>query len=169
MLYRYGQKIFEKIKSAMKPEFEDETPINPFDMWEGANFKIKVKTVKEASGQSYPNYDDSTFDSPSALMDDDDDLEKIWKQCYSLKDLISADKFKDYGELKSRLDIVLGTNNNNASTAQQEEAINESINDNENIMDELEKSYSRSKSNDVDDDVDDDFEDSLARFKELAE
>lgn len=72
MLYRFGQKIFDKIKSAMKPEFEGDEAIDPFDLWTGANFKIKVKTVKEASGQSYPNYDESLFETPSVLHGDDE-------------------------------------------------------------------------------------------------
>ena len=177
MLYRFGQKIFDKIKSAMKPEFQDETAINPFDLWEGAHFKIKVKTVKESSGQSYPNYDDSIFDSPTAfLLGDDEELEKVWKQCHSLADLVSSDKFKSYEDLEKRLNIVLGTNNTSGnSTQRQEEELDENFSSNstssgedqEDIMQELEKSYNKSKSNVVDDD-DDEFDDSLARFKELA-
>lgn len=102
-LFRYGKKIFDKINSAIKPEFADETPVNVFDFWEGANFKLKIKTVDR-----YPNYDSSTFDSPSALFDDDSKLEKIWKSQFSLAELVEPSKFKTYEELKKRLDMVLG-------------------------------------------------------------
>jgi hypothetical protein len=174
MLYRFGQKIFDKIKSAMKPEFEDDTAINPFDLWEGANFKIKVKTVKESSGQSYPNYDDSVFESPAPFLGgDDEELEKVWRQCYSLADLVSSDKFKSYDDLEKRLNIVLGTKATASSTQRQEEELEEtfsspSTDSKEDIMQELEKSYNKSKSDEGEDQDDDDFDDSLARFKELA-
>ena len=102
-LYKYGKKIFDKISEAMNPEFEDEKAINPFDFWEGANFKIKIRKV-----DGYQNYDKCEFDSPAALLDDDDALEKIWKQEYSLKELIDPSKFKSYDAIKARLDKVLG-------------------------------------------------------------
>ncbi len=106
-LYKYGLKIFEKIMSAIKPEFEDETPFNPFDFWEGANFKIKIRQV-----EGYRNYDRSEFDEPSVLLDGDDNaLEGLWKQEYSLKELISAAQFKPYDELKKKLNLVLGAEN----------------------------------------------------------
>jgi hypothetical protein len=165
MLYRYGQKIFDKIISAMKPEFADEDPISPFDLWEGADFKIKVKTVKESSGASYPNYDDSSFMSPSALSDDDDELEKIWKQCYSLQELISPDKFKSEEELKKRLDFVLGTNSSNNVYQQEEEIEKQFKSDDLDLTKELETSFRNSKSV-VDDE--EQVEDELLRFQELA-
>lgn len=168
MLYRFGQKIFDKIKSAMKPEFEDDTPLDPFDLWSGANFKIKVKTVKESSGQSYPNYDDSMFESPSALLGgDDSELEAVWKQCHSLKDLISSDKFKSETDLQKRLDSVLGSRPVVTPVHEQEEELEKSFSDETDIMKELEESYSRSKST-VDEDLDDEYGDSLEKFKELA-
>lgn len=168
MLYRFGQKIFDKIKSAMKPEFEDDTPLDPFDLWSGANFKIKVKTVKESSGQSYPNYDDSMFESPSALLGgDDSELEAVWKQCHSLKDLISSDKFKSETDLQKRLDSVLGSRPVATPVHEQEEELEKSFSDETDIMKELEESYSRSKST-VDEDLDDEYGDSLEKFKELA-
>jgi len=102
-LYRYGKKIFDKINDLMNPEFEDESPVNPFDLWSGANFKMKIRKV-----EGYSNYDKSEFDSPSALLDDDERLEEIWKSQRSLKELVSEDKFKSYDELKSKLDRVLG-------------------------------------------------------------
>ena len=101
-LFRYGKKIFDKIMAAMQPEFEDETPINPFDFWEGANFKLKIRKV-----DGYWNYDKSEFDKVSALADDDGELDSIWKKQYPLADFHAPSSFKSYDELKKRLDDVL--------------------------------------------------------------
>ena len=102
-LFRYGKKIFDKITAAMQPEFEDETPINPFDFWAGANFKIKIKKVA-----GYWNYDSSEFAAPEPLLDDDDAMEAVWKQEHSLAEIVAPDQFKSYEDLKKRLDYVLG-------------------------------------------------------------
>jgi hypothetical protein len=102
-LYKFGKKIFDKIMEAMQPEFDDETPINPFDFWQGANFKLKLKKV-----QGYWNYDSSEFGPVEPLLDDDDALEALWKKEYSLQDLVASDKFKTYEELENRLRMVLG-------------------------------------------------------------
>jgi hypothetical protein len=102
-LYKFGKKIFDKLTAAMQPEFEDETPIDPFDFWQGANFKLKAKNVA-----GYRNYDSSEFAAQGALLDDDDAMEAIWKKQYSLAELVAADQFKSYDELKKRLDYVLG-------------------------------------------------------------
>ena len=102
-MYRYGKKIFDKINDLMNPEFEDESPVNPFDLWEGANFKMKIRKV-----EGYSNYDKSEFEAPSALLDDDDRMEEIWNSQTSLKELVSPDKFKTFDELKTKLDRVLG-------------------------------------------------------------
>jgi|TARA_R100000030_G_scaffold94331_2_gene81110 hypothetical protein len=102
-LFKFGKKIFDKIMAAMQPEFEDETPINPFDFWQGANFKLKIRKV-----DGYWNYDKSEFDSPSALLDDDDALEALWKTQHSLAAMTAADQFKTYEQLQTRLDYVLG-------------------------------------------------------------
>lgn len=99
--YRYGKKIHSKILRAMNPEFGEE-PFDPFDFWTGANFRIKVRTQ-----DNYPNYDESTFDAPSKLSEDDAELEALWKSLPSLKDIVSRDKFKSYDELKARLNEVL--------------------------------------------------------------
>ena len=101
-LFRYGKKIFDKLSEAMQPAFEDETPINPFDLWEGANFKLKIRKV-----DGYWNYDKSEFDKPSKLNDNDDEMEKIWNTQYSLKDFTAPSNFKSYDELKTRLDAVI--------------------------------------------------------------
>ena len=104
MLFKFGKKIFDKITEAMNPEFADETPINPFDMWEGANFKLKIRNV-----EGYRNYDKSEFDSVTALFNGDDEkLEELWKKEFSLKDFTDKKQFKPYDQLKARLDKVLG-------------------------------------------------------------
>jgi len=101
-LFKFGKKIFDKINEKMNPEFEDEKPTNPFDLWAGANFKIKIRKV-----EGYRNYDKSEFEEPAPLLDDDDDMEAIWKSEHSLAELVAPDKFKSYDELKKRLDKVL--------------------------------------------------------------
>jgi hypothetical protein len=104
-LFKFGKKIFDKITEAMNPQFEDETPINPFDLWKGANFKLKIRKV-----EGYQNYDKSEFESPSPLLNDDEELEKIWKSEFSLVEMIADKEFKSYDTLKQRLDKVLGLN-----------------------------------------------------------
>ena len=102
-LYKFGKKIFDKVMESMQPEFEDETPINPFDFWQGANFKLKI--VKK---DGYWNYDKSEFDAVSPLLEDEDALEALWNKEYSLAAVTAADQFKSYDDLKKRLDYVLG-------------------------------------------------------------
>lgn len=103
-LYKFGKKIYDKILAAMQPEFEDETPINPFDFWTGANFKLKL--VKK---DGYWNYDKSEFAAPSPLLDgDDDELERIYKSLSNLNDFTDPKEFKSYEDLKKRLDYTLG-------------------------------------------------------------
>ena len=102
-LYKYGKKIHDKILAAMQPEFQDETPVNVFDFWEGANFKLKIKTVA-----GFWNYDSSEFTAPAALSSDDEEMEKIWGDAYSLEAFTASDQFKSYDDLQSRLNTVLG-------------------------------------------------------------
>lgn len=103
-LYKYGVKIFNKIQEAMQPEFDDEDPINPFDYWAGANFKLKVRKVG-----GYINYDKSEFESPSELLGGDDGkLEELWKTQHSLQAFVAPDQFKTYDELKKKLQEVVG-------------------------------------------------------------
>ena len=102
-LYKYGKKIFDKLTEAMQPAFADETPINPFDFWKGADFKVKIRKV-----EGYWNYDKSEFAEPSTLKGfDDSELETLWKQQYSLTDFTAPDKFKTFEELETRLQTVL--------------------------------------------------------------
>lgn len=102
-LFKFGKKIFDKIKDVMQPQFEDEEPINPFDFWKGANFKLKARNV-----EGYRNYDKSDFESSSPLADDDD-MEKIWNKEYSLQEFLDPKHFKSYEELKQKLEQVLST------------------------------------------------------------
>jgi len=101
-LYKFGKKIFDKITLAMNPEFEGDKPVNPFDLWKGANFKLRIRTV-----DSYPNYDQSLFDAVSALNDNDDELERIWNKEYSLREFTDTSGYKSYAQLKARLDEIL--------------------------------------------------------------
>ena len=103
-LYKYGKKIFDKLTAAMQPEFEDEEAIDPFDFWQGANFKLKAKNVA-----GYRNYDSSEFTAVTPLLDDDDALEAVWKKENSLKEFVDTDQFKSYDDLKKRLEYVLGS------------------------------------------------------------
>ena len=112
-LFKFGAKIFEKITEAMNPQFEDETPFNPFDFWTGANFKLKITKVA-----GYQNYDKSEFETPFALLVDDDKLETIWKSEFSLQALVADKEFKSYDELKKRLDKVLGSTEMPTSTVE---------------------------------------------------
>ena len=102
-LFKYGKKIFDKLTAAMQPEFEDEEAIDPFDFWQGANFKLKAKNVA-----GYRNYDSSEFAAVSPLLDDDDAMEAIWKKELSLSEFVAPTQFKTYEELKTRLEYVLG-------------------------------------------------------------
>lgn len=103
MLFKYGKKIHDKILAAMQPEFQDETPVNVFDFWEGANFKIKIKTIG-----GYWNYDASEFIAPAALSSDDDEMESLWKQTYSLEAFTATSEFKSYEDLETRMNNALG-------------------------------------------------------------
>lgn len=120
-LYKYGKKIWDKLNSAMNPEFEADTPFNPFDFWEGANFKLKIRQVA-----GYRNYDSSEFETPGPLLDNDDELEVIWDKQHSLDEFMKPENFKSYDELKAKLDRVLGlasSNNANPNAAKSAEEV----------------------------------------------
>ena len=154
-LYKYGKKIFDKLTAAMQPEFEDEEAIDPFDFWQGANFKLKAKNVA-----GYRNYDSSEFAATSALLDDDDAMEAIWKKEYSLAELVATDQFKSYDELKTRLGYVLGNKpvRNDAETVEQEV---EDVRASAPVAETVE-SVSKASASDDDDDT-------LSYFAKLAE
>ena len=166
-LYKFGKKIFDKIMDAMQPEFEDETPINPFDFWQGANFKLKLKKVA-----GYWNYDSSEFDRQGPLLDDDDALEALWKKQYSLSAFTAADQFKTYDELKKRLDYVLGSKSTRNVAQEETEYDNyaateqKSVSE-EDVMQKLEDSYKASKQVESTSTSDDD--DPMSYFSKLAD
>lgn len=165
-LYQFGKKIFDKLNDLMNPSFEDENPVNPFDLWEGANFRLKIRQF-----EGYPNYDKSEFDSPSPLFEDDDRLESVWKQEHSLQDIVDEKNFKTYDELKAKLYRVLNLSGDSplsTSTAEDET-------DNDLDMSKFSKSAEAPQmkeetasfeTSSYSDDSDDD--DELAMFKELA-
>ena len=153
-LYKFGKKIWDKIEAQMNPEFEDETKVNPFDMWQGADFKLKIRKVA-----GYRNYDSSEFDSPTALLDDDSALEAVWNKQHGLNEFIDAANFKSYDELKAKLDRVLGRTaptTTAAETVVEEESWNEGASET--------PSAPLSQSPQAGDDDDD-----LSFFKKLAE
>ena len=144
-LFRYGKKIFEKIESVMNPEFKDEEPMNPFDFWAGANFKLKIRQV-----DGYANYDKSEFASPSPLFDGDDaKLEDVWKQQHSLQGILAPENFKSYQELEARFNTVTAS----STGSDYSETIEESTNDPIASVDAAESTS----------------EDTLEYFKKLAE
>ena len=144
-LYKFGKKIFDKIMGAMQPEFEDESPINPFDFWQGADFKVKIKKVA-----GYWNYDSSEFAAVNPLLDDDDALEALWKKEYSLAELVDSSQFKSYDELKTRLNAVLKLNSTSAKKAV-------------SVEEELEEEIQTRRSAPAEED------DALSYFQQLAE
>ena len=102
-LYKFGPSIFDKIKDAMTPEFEDEVGFNPFDFWEGANFKLKARM-----SDGYVKYDKSEFDSQGPLLDDDSEMESVWSKSYALHEITDPSNFRSYDELKSKLNKIIG-------------------------------------------------------------
>ena len=163
-LYQYGKKIFDKLNEAMNPQFEDEDAVNPFDFWEGANFNLKIRKV-----EGYRNYDRSDFSSPSALLDDDDALERVWKSQHSLQDLVDPKNFKSYDELKAKLYRVLaldGGAHSPKTTAEEDQPATMNFQPKfkeESAPEPKREEPSSAWSNDDDDD------DSLSFFKKLAE
>jgi len=156
-LYKFGKKIFDKVMESLQPEFEDEKPVNPFDFWKGANFKLKVRKVA-----GFVNYDKSEFDSPTELLDGDDSkLEEVWNKQYPLQPLIGDDQFKSYDELKSRLMQVLGRGRNNiAETAEEVATTTTKREVEETIKSQVEETPKSTSGNEEDD--------ALSYFERLA-
>lgn len=157
-LFRYGKKIFEKIKDAMNPAFEDETPINPFDFWEGANFKFKMRKV-----EGYANYDKSEFEEASPISEDDDAIEQIWKQEHSLQEFLSPKEFKSYGQLKAKFEAVMGLAGGKPSLDREDRE--------ESVQKTVERSPAKADAVDVpwkEETAAADDDDDLAFFKNLA-
>ena len=156
-LYKFGKKIFDKITASMQPEFEDEEPINPFDFWKGANFKLKIKQVA-----GFWNYDSSEFGKVEALLDDDAELEKIYDKIYDLSEFTADDQFKSYDALKSRLDTVLGTKQTVAPKREDPEVVNEDSG-RETVDEELSNLTAAATASTEEED------DALSYFQQLAE
>jgi hypothetical protein len=176
-LFKYGKKIFDMLNSQMNPEFEDESPVDPFDLWDGANFRLKIRT----GDGGYPNYDKSEFDSPGPLLDDEDEMDVVWKQAKSLKQFVSADQFKSYDDLKARLNKVLGLEDEEAPRRQSSSKYDLPEGEEEDLVDMLAKRQSRTaeapapkakaaapKPSVSDDDTDGDDDEDLEYFKNLA-
>ena len=153
-LFRYGKKIFDKLMEAMQPAFEDETPVNPFDFWQGANFKLKIRKV-----DGYWNYDKSEFETPSALFDNDDAIEEVWNKQYALNEFTAPTNFKSYDELKTRLSMVLAgtTTVGNVTTLMEDEPVLSTL-----TVDTKEEPAPAVS-------VNDDTEDTMDYFQKLAE
>jgi hypothetical protein len=121
-LFKYGKKIFDKIMEKLQPEsseYDPVEPVNVFDFWEGANFKLRVRSVA-----GFVNYDKSEFESCSALLDGDDaELEKIYAKQHSLKAFTEPGEFKEYDELKTKFQNVIS--GNSASNSAEEVEIDE--------------------------------------------
>jgi hypothetical protein len=149
-LFKFGKKIFDKIEDVMNPEFPDETAINPFDLWEGANFRLRARMQ-----DGYRNYDKSDFDSPSAVLDDDSALETVWNSEHSLQELVAENQFKGYDDLKARFYRTIGE----AGTSDFEEDVVDSAPERTPVA-----------SPELDNDNNEEAEDnSLSYFKKLAE
>ena len=153
-LYKYGKKIFDKLTAAMQPEFEDEEAIDPFDFWQGANFKLKAKNVA-----GYRNYDSSEFTTVTPLLDDDDAMEGLWKKQDSLQEFVAADQFKSYDDLKKRLEYVLG---NKGQVRQDPEVVDED--DDRGSAEQLVTAATTSKPSASEED-----DDALSYFAKLAQ
>jgi hypothetical protein len=160
-LFKYGKKIFDKIMASMQPEFEDETPINPFDFWGGANFKLKIRKV-----DGYWNYDKSEFESISPLLDDDEAMEAIWKKEYSLSEVVSPSQFKTYEQLETRLKMVLGQKTSSRQTFYEE--VSNEDNDRGSYTPDFSSRRSEPELPQVSSSFDED-DDALSYFQRLAE
>ena len=156
-IFKFGKKIFDKIMDVMQPQFADEDPINPFDFWEGADFKLKIRNV-----EGYRNYDKSEFASQSALSEDDTKLEDIYNKMYGLKEFVDPTNYKTYDELKEKLNRVLGedTVSMGAPTMKQEIQMNEPEMPVQNVTQISEEPSSNEK---------EDEDDTMSYFAKLAQ
>ena len=163
-LYKFGKKIFDKIKDVAEPQFEDEKPINPFDFWEGANFKLKIRNV-----EGYRNYDKSEFDGISSISDSDDAIEAIWNKQHSLTQFLDEKHFKSYDELKKKFEMVMGLNGGGAAPTKRADETNlDGIQETPKsaFTQKAEKAPVKAPPKEVDFDDDDE---SLSYFAKLAE
>jgi hypothetical protein len=164
-LYAYGKKIFDKLNDLMNPQFEDEDAVNPFDFWEGANFRLKIRMV-----DGYPSYDKSEFDSPSALHDGDDEkLEEVYNNLHSLQELLDPKYFKSYEDLEARLHRVLGISDQTETRKVSPKTSTVVEDEDEEDLDVSAKvGKSKAAAEIPSSDVSDDDDSDLAFFRELA-
>ena len=161
-IFKFGKKIMDKIIDKSKPTFADERPVNVFDYWDGANFKLRQKKV-----EGYPNYDSSVFDGQTEVADSDDEIVKIAKSQHDLQELVDPKNFKSYAELKAKLDMVLnGRIQSTAESEDFEQVSTKSAPEPRSVEAKSAPSKPAPKSVAFDEDEDDDF--SIARFKSLA-
>jgi hypothetical protein len=166
-LFKYGKKIFDKIMEKLQPEdnqFEKTDPVNVFDFWKGADFKLRVRDVA-----GYVNYDKSDFDSPSPLFEGKDDfLEELWNKQYPLREFTGTDQFKSYDELKTKFDTVLSQKSVSIKTAEDaEDTQSEEYSSFASKMKSKSSESMKEKKSSMDDDMEE--EDASAYFARLAE
>ena len=161
-LFSFGKKIFDKLNDLMNPSFEDEAPVNPFDLWEGANFRLKIRQF-----EGYPNYDKSEFDGPEPLFQDDEKLESVWKQEHSLQELVDPKHFKSYDELKAKLYRVLNLTGDTVDASRSAEDDVDADLDMSRFSKSADAPTMKEESAEIETNVDDDDED-LAMFRDLV-
>jgi hypothetical protein len=160
-LFKFGKKIFDKLNDLMNPQFEDEKPVNPFDLWEGANFRLKIRQF-----EGYANYDKSEFDSSEPLFEDDAKLENVWKAEHSLQEIVDPKHFKPYAELKAKLYRVLNlTGDQVDGNRKAEDEVDEDLDMSRFSKSESQQEMKQSQSSM--DSVDDDDDEDLAKFRSL--
>jgi hypothetical protein len=161
-LYKFGKKIFDKIKDMAEPQFEDEKPVNVFDFWTGANFKLKIRNV-----EGYRNYDKSEFDSPAPIADSDEEIETIWNKQHALLEFVDPKNFKSYDELKKKFDMVMGIGGTAQATKRAEEVeLEDPFEPQVKVQKTEAKREEKAPAKDIDFDDDDE---SISYFAKLAE
>lgn len=165
-LFKFGKKIFDKIKDISQPNtaFPDEKQINPFDFWEGANFRLKIRNL-----DGYRNYDKSEFEKPDAISKDDSVIEKIWLSQYSLTELLDPKYFKSYDFLKQKFESVIGTGNGLSATRKAEDVNLEEVRTMAPRTVEVQKPKANSVPRRQSQDDEDDANESLSYFANLAD
>jgi hypothetical protein len=159
-LFKFGKKIYDKLNDAMNPQFPGDVPMNPFDLWSGADFKLKIRNV-----EGYRNYDKSEFGAPGPLFQDDNQMEAVWKQEHSLQAFLDPSNFKSYEELKEKLEKVLGLNEKGTMAPAAARAAAANKEEDEELPWQAPKEERSSPAADSTDDSDDE---DLAFFKKLA-
>jgi len=170
-LFKYGKKIFDKITKMMNPDLESEPRINPFDLWKGANFKLKMTRQNVNMGGrsiSFPNYDESVFLTPGPLSENDDELEALWKSEYSLKDIVDRKNFKSYDDLKRKLNDVMGLTGSpvRSTTDEYRAAAPKAFNETDDDVPFTDSKPAKKAPTPV---VEDEEDEDLAMFRKLAE